>query len=97
MIIEEFSNEEIEDEEEMSEFLSESYFTPFLEELEKQPKMLEPLDDDTEWMRSEGVSFLWSWKATKLIDEELARLHAIGQKYFPDGDIEITSHLYKEI
>lgn len=97
MKITEFNDEEIEDEEDMSYLLSESMFTPFLEDLEKEPGMLEPLDEDTMWCADEGISFLWSDKAMKLIEKEHNQLYSIGMKYFPDGDIEITSHLYKEI
>lgn len=51
-------------------------------------------DPDTE----EG-EIIYTDKACRLIDEEIRRWHLIGEKYFPDGDIDIHEHLtnYREL
>jgi len=91
MIVEELENEEIADEDEMSEALSEM-LTEFCERLEKEEGMTRSAgeNDPEEW------SLIWTDKAQKLIDNKLNNLHTIGSKYFPDGGIDIQSHMYRE-
>ena len=94
MIITEFNSEEIEGDDEMSELLSQA-FEEFCEDAESGEGMTRPIeeedDGDVEW-----ASFMWTDKAIKIIEAERNRLHQIGIKYFPDGDICIESYMFRE-
>jgi hypothetical protein len=92
MKIEEY-NEEIKDDDEISELLSEE-FEAFLEELVKQEDMIRPINEDDG--DCENFSFIWTKKACKLIESERDALREIGLKYFPDGDICVESSLFTE-
>lgn len=92
-IITEYNNEVVKDEDELSELLSEE-FTGFLDELWKDPEMTrEATEDDGDVPEN---CRMYTRKAQKLIDNELQNLHAIGAKYYPDGGIDISSHMYQE-
>jgi len=93
MIVEELENEDIADEDEMSEALGE-LLTEFCEQLEKEEGMTRPIEEDDG--DCESASFMWTDKAMKQIDNELNNLNAIGSKYFPYGGINIQSHMYRE-
>ena len=87
------NDENIDDEWDMSETLS-SMFEDFLLELEKEEGMIRPVRDG-DWSDDPKPLFMWTRKAQKLIDEELANLRRLGEKYFP-GEVTIDSYMYRE-
>ena len=72
----------------------------YCEDLSKEPGMTrEETEDDPDMS---GYSFLWSDKASGMIEEETSRLYSILSKYYTDdeiqdNDISIESHWYKEM
>lgn len=70
----------------------------YCEQLQKKPDMIISLEeaDKQELHYEDTWSFLWSDKATKLIEQEVKRLYQIGAKYYPNEDITIESYMYKE-
>ena len=92
MIVEELNNEEISDEWEMSDALSEE-LTEFCMALEKEDGMTRPVNEEDG--ADNNCHFMWTSKAQKLIDSEINRLQVIAQKYYPDG-VDISSHMYRE-
>lgn len=82
----------------VSEFNDEAseVLTAFCDDLEAKGMTREVDDDDKWWAEEEGIKFLWSSEATKLIEAELNRLYGIGTKYFGRTlDLDISSHMYK--
>jgi hypothetical protein len=69
----------------------------FCEGLSTQEGMTRPPgEDDPE--EADG-SFMWADKAQRLIDAEIARVHAIARKYFTEeqmDEITIETHWYRE-
>lgn len=41
--------------------------------------------------------WLWTYKSMDLIQSEISRLYTIGCKYFNEDDLDISSHMYKEV
>lgn len=95
MIVPELNNEEISDDWDMSEVLSEE-LTTYCEYLQKQEGMTRKVTEEDGSEPNEYWSFMWTDKAMKLIDTELKWLSGIAHKYYPDGDVEIISHMYRE-
>lgn len=76
---------------------AEEILTAFCNDLEADG-MTEPIPEDKKWLaEEEGVGFLWSEKASIFIDQKIAELYRIGNKYFPAEDFDIKSHMYKEL
>jgi hypothetical protein len=77
---------------------AEHILTSFCEELEARG-MTKPIPKDDEWWaEEEGFAFLWNAEAQKLIEGEIGRLYRIGEKYFGVSlDLDISSHMYKEL
>lgn len=95
MVIPELNDEEIQDEYEMSEALSQE-LDSFCEELDKQPDMTRKSTQDD--MDTDAGNMLWTNKACSLIENEISNLAQIGMKYFgEDADIEIVSNWCREI
>lgn len=88
-------NIEIED---VSEFNveAEQILTSFCEDLEAKG-MTRPVSEEDAG-DAEEMAFMWNDEATRLIEGEISRLYQIGEKYFGVTlDLDISSHMYKEL
>jgi hypothetical protein len=45
----------------------------------------------------EGFTFVYNAVGQKLAKKMISKLKAVGRKYFPNEDFDISSHLYKEL
>ncbi len=90
-------NEWIEDDECYAEAAAE-IVDEYCQELAREEGMSIPVDQ-YEGPVEDHWSYVWTDKATKLIEQEVSRWVEVGKKYWPDGDIDIWQHLtqYKEL
>lgn len=72
-------------------------FDDFCIDLEKDKSNIQELDEDSLWMQEEGLQWLWTLTASRQIEAKLKELILIGNKYFPNDDIEIISTYWKEL
>ena len=94
MIVPELNNEDFLTADDIAEALSEQ-FEAFVEPLWDEDGMTrEPNEDDSSGV-PEGAR-IYTPIACKMIKAERDRLHAIGQKYFPNEDTPIESSYYQE-
>lgn len=94
MLIVEF-NEEIEDEEAMSEFLSEQ-LENFCDHIESEEGMTRPVDEYDCSEAQERAAFMWTDKGMKTIERERGRLQDIATQYFPNSDVAIETDRCRE-
>ncbi len=72
----------------------------YCEELHKEEGMTRPVneDDPVGDMDAEQIkiSFMWTNKAVKMIENEMNQWTSIAAKYYPDEGIEVRTNWYKE-
>ena len=85
---------EVEDVDEFNDEASE-YLTGFCEGLKDAGELVPVTEND--YCPDETITHFWSDKAQKLIEDEISRLCTIGMKYFDELEIDISSHMYKEV
>ena len=73
-------------------------FEAFLESFTYENKLIRPVteNDDLDFDGGENITYMYSHRGHVLAERMLNRLYTIGNKYFPDEDFEIRSHLYQE-
>ncbi len=66
--------------------------------LEEQEGMTIPADQYNGPIE-DNCAYVWTDKAQKLIENEIAIWEEVGHKYWPDGEIDIQTHLngYREL
>ncbi len=89
--------QEIEDADEIQDVLRE-HLDNYCDALEKEPGMTMTLEeaDELDICYEENWKFIWTDKASKLIDAETHRLWDIGQKYYSGEDITVETSRYNE-
>lgn len=89
-------NESFEDVGEFNDYASDMV-DDYCRELEGREGMKKDMDEDEKWAcEDNGWAFMWSDKASKLINAEIDRLTKIGQKYFDEFDVEVKPMMYRE-
>ena len=90
---------EADDESELEEAI-EQELDEYCEALSKEEGMTRPVgeDDCIGDMDDQQISnaFMWTNKAQKLIDNEMAHWNSIVAKYYPDGGVEVRTNWYRE-
>ena len=72
-------------------------FTKFLSEgFTEERGLIRPVTEDDD-LEDEYIPFIYTYKGIKLADRMIDRLYKVGQKYFEPFDIDIKSHLYREM
>lgn len=53
--------------------------------------------DEYDLHAGEGFTFVYNAVGQKLAKKMISKLKAVGRKYFPNHDFDISSHLYQEL
>lgn len=72
----------------------EDMFTEFLKDLSKKDWATRPIEDDDSC--DNGIEYVYTTRAMRLIDRYKSRMCKVGNAHFPDGDIECESYMYVE-
>jgi len=71
----------------------------FCLDLQKEEGMTRAVTEEDSYDEIDNVALVYTHKAQRLIENEIAVWQEIGHKYWPDGDIDIQMHLtqYREL
>lgn len=71
----------------------------FCLDLQREEGMTRAVTEEDSYDEIDNVALVYTNKAQRLIENEIAVWQSIGHKHWPDGDIDIHMHLtqYKEL